>query len=76
MTTIQPQITGRAAPVSNSQRLALTIPEFCITHGISEAFFYKLQKEGKGPRTMSVGRRRLVSIEEAKRWREERTAAA
>jgi predicted DNA-binding transcriptional regulator AlpA len=76
MTTIQPQITGRAAPVSDAQRLALTIPEFCITHGISEAFFYKLQKEGKGPRTMSVGRRRLISIEAAKQWREECTSAA
>jgi hypothetical protein len=75
MNTIQPQTTGRA-PASDSQKLALTIPEFCITHGIPEAFYYKLQKEGGGPRTMVVGRRRLISIEEAQRWREERTSAA
>jgi predicted DNA-binding transcriptional regulator AlpA len=76
MNTIQPQTTGRAPAVSDSQKLALTIPEFCKTHGISEAFYYQLQKEGRGPRAMVVGRRRLISIEEAKRWREERTAAA
>jgi hypothetical protein len=54
--------------------LALTIPEFCRSHGISQAFYYELQKDGRGPRTMHVGRRRLISLEEAQRWREERTA--
>jgi hypothetical protein len=76
MNTIQPQQTGRAPAVDDSQRLALTIPEFCVTHGISEAFFYKLQRDGLGPRVMAVGRRRLISIEAAKEWREERTNAA
>jgi hypothetical protein len=56
--------------------LALTIPQFCDAHNISEAFFYALQKDGKGPRTMAVGRRRLISIEEAKRWRKANTARA
>ena len=56
--------------------LALTIPEFCRSHGISQAFYYELQKDGRGPRTMHVGRRRLISVEEARRWREQRTAAA
>ena len=52
-------------------KLALSIPEFAALHNISLAFYYKLQEEGRGPRTMSVGRRRLISLEEAKRWREE-----
>jgi predicted DNA-binding transcriptional regulator AlpA len=56
--------------------LALTIPAFCRSHGISEAFYYELMKDGRGPRTMVVGRRRLISIEAAKQWREERTAVA
>jgi hypothetical protein len=54
--------------------LALTISQFCRSHGISQAFYYELQKDGKGPRTMHVGRRRLISLEEAQRWREARTA--
>jgi predicted DNA-binding transcriptional regulator AlpA len=56
--------------------LALTIPEFCRSHGISQAFYYELQKDGRGPRTMRVGRRRLISVEEAQRWREKRTVTA
>jgi hypothetical protein len=54
--------------------LALTIPEFCSSHNISEAFYYGLQKHGKGPRTMHVGRRRLISVEEAARWRDAKVA--
>ena len=57
-------------------KLAFTIPQFCVAHGISEAFYYQLQKDGKGPATMRVGRRRLISIEAAKAWREEKTVAA
>ena len=71
--TASPQRTrpqARAPPT-----FALTIPEFCVSHNISEAFYYELQKDGRGPRTMRVGRRRLISIEEAKRWREAQTGA-
>lgn len=57
-----------------SIKLALTIREFCDTHNISPAFYYELQQKGEGPRTMEVGRRRLISVEEAQRWREARTA--
>jgi predicted DNA-binding transcriptional regulator AlpA len=57
-------------------KLALTISEFCETHGISEAFYYRLQREGHGPRTMRVGGRRLISLEEAARWRQQTTHPA
>src|SRR6188472_2547512 len=33
-------------------RLALSIPEFCEAHGISEGLYYKLKKQGEGPREM------------------------
>jgi predicted DNA-binding transcriptional regulator AlpA len=67
------------APLPERQELpalALTIPEFCVSHGISQALFYELQKDGRGPRTMRIGRRRLISLEEARRWREAHTASA
>jgi predicted DNA-binding transcriptional regulator AlpA len=74
----RPEITGKHTGITaskaerpNPPKLALTIPEFCQAHGISEAFYYELQKRGKGPLTMAVGRRRLISLEDAKRWREE-----
>jgi hypothetical protein len=54
-------------------KLALTIKEFCAAHNISEAFYFELQQRGEGPRVMRVGSRRLVSVEEAARWRAART---
>jgi predicted DNA-binding transcriptional regulator AlpA len=50
-------------------RLALSIREFCQAHGISEAFFYKLKKQGEGPREMKVGARTLITFESAAEWR-------
>ena len=44
-------------------RLALSIREFCRAHGISEGFFYKLKKQGEGPREMKVGARTLITLE-------------
>jgi hypothetical protein len=82
MDTVEPQVTGRRSgkrkqspvTVPTESKLALSISEFCATHNISEAFYFELQKLGRGPRTMSVGRRRLISLEEARRWREECSA--
>lgn len=46
-----------------------SVSEFCRTHGISRAFFYRLAKEGRGPKTAKVGRRTLISQEAATEWR-------
>jgi hypothetical protein len=46
-----------------------SIDEFCVAHAISRAMFYKLRNEGKGPRTMLVGTRTLISFEAAADWR-------
>ena len=53
-------------------RLALSIREFCAAHGISEGFFYKLKKQGEGPREMKVGARTLITFESAAEWRRAR----
>lgn len=46
-----------------------SIKEFCKANGISESFFYKLRKQGRAPRTLSVGRRTLITAEAAEEWR-------
>jgi len=56
-------------------RLALSIPEFCEAHGISEGFYYKLKKQGEGPREMKVGARTLITLESAAEWRRTREKA-
>jgi predicted DNA-binding transcriptional regulator AlpA len=55
-------------------RLALSISEFCRAHGISEGLFYKLKKQGEGPREMKVGARTLITFESAAEWRRTREA--
>jgi hypothetical protein len=56
--------------------LAMSIREFCRAHRLSEAMFFKLQNAGMAPRTMQVGRRKLISIESASEWRKAREEAA
>ena len=51
------------------QRAAFSVNEFCQSHGISRAMFYKLIKCGKGPAVMKVGARTLVSAKAAATWR-------
>ena len=53
---------------------AYTIKQFCTAFGISEDFFYKLRRQGEGPRLMKVGTRTLISIAAADQWRREREA--
>jgi predicted DNA-binding transcriptional regulator AlpA len=48
---------------------AVSIDAFCKAHSISRATFYNLKKRGKAPKTLLVGRRRLVSHEAAATWR-------
>jgi hypothetical protein len=55
---------------------AFSIPEFCVRNGISSALFFKLAREGGGPRVMRVGRRTLITREAAAAWRHEREAAS
>jgi hypothetical protein len=69
------EITGKK-PDSRMPKLAMSIPEFCSSHGISHGFYYKLKKQGLSPREMKAGRRTLISFESAADWRTAREAAA
>jgi hypothetical protein len=51
-----------------------SIPSFCTAFGISEAFFHKLNTEGRGPRLMKIGRRTFVSHQAALEWQQQREA--
>jgi hypothetical protein len=52
-----------------------SIASFCAAHGISQAFYFELRKQGLGPDLMKVGRRVFITHESAARWRIEREAA-
>ena len=50
-------------------KLAMTVDEFCQSHGISRATFYNLLREGNGPAVMRLGSRTLIGVEAAADWR-------
>lgn len=60
----------------NSIVLALSVAEFCQQQGIHRCTFYRLAQRGEAPRSYRVGRRKLISADEARRWLAEREAAA
>lgn len=62
--------------MSTDAQGAMSIKQFCRTHGISRAKFYDLAARGEGPRLMRIGRRRLVSVEAAAEWRRRMEQAA
>ncbi|MBT1511786.1 hypothetical protein KIP88_14840 [Bradyrhizobium sp. SRL28] len=81
----RPEVTGKKLGSSKKKsdsnlppppRLAMSIPEFCEAHGLSEGMYYKMKKQGLGPRLMKCGSRSLVTFEAAADWRREREAAA
>jgi hypothetical protein len=49
-------------------RAFYTIREFCDRHRIALSFYYKLQKQGRGPRTMILGSKVLISAQAASEW--------
>jgi hypothetical protein len=51
------------------KRRASTIDEFCMANRICRATFYNLLKAGKGPRTMKVLNKTLISVEAETDWR-------
>lgn len=48
---------------------AASIEGFCRKHGISVAYYYELRKEGLAPREVTIGRRILITKEDAAAWR-------
>jgi predicted DNA-binding transcriptional regulator AlpA len=52
------------------QTQALSVAQFCAAHNLSRATFYNLLKAGHGPVIMKVGKRTLISVEAAQRWRD------
>ena len=51
--------------------LMYSIAEFCQLNGISRSTLYKLKRAGLGPKTVQIGRRRLITREAAEEWRSE-----
>jgi hypothetical protein len=54
---------------------SLTIAEFCAAEKISRGLYYKLKKQGRGPREMELGPgAKRISFEAHQEWRRAREA--
>src|SRR5262245_22152385 len=70
----RPEVTGRRV-IADQLIAAFSIREFCAAHRISQSMYFKLRNMGLGPREMSVGTRKLISLEAAAAWRRTRERA-
>jgi hypothetical protein len=52
-----------------ASKQSFSIEEWCALNNVSRTAFYGLLKAGLAPKTMLVGRRRLISAEAAAAWR-------
>jgi len=46
-----------------------SIKDFCAAHRISQAMYFKLKADKRGPREIAVGSRRYITFEDAAAWR-------
>jgi len=82
------EVTGRKPRASASRRgltrtgairtaptAVFSVASFCVAHGISQAFYFKLKNQGLGPDEMRLGSRIFITHESAARWRTVREAA-
>ena len=59
-----------------SESCAFSIAQFCAAYGFSRAAFYNLDKAGKAPATLNIGRRRLITKAAAEAWEKAMTSAS
>ncbi len=63
ISTVEPESQPRKSRGSQS------IAQFCKNNNISLAMYFKLQREGRGPAVMKVGRRSIISDASEDAWR-------
>ncbi len=52
----------------NAGPRAFSVPEFCSAYRISRALLYSLWAQGRGPKSITLNGRRLISLEAAEAW--------
>lgn len=73
--TIKTARKGKAKAKEDAPlRAAYSIAGFCKAHDLSNGMYFKLRTQGRGPVEMKVGRRVMISMEAAQRWRAAREA--
>lgn len=53
---------------TDTEKLTYTIPELCQMAGIGRNTLHKAWKEGWGPASIKIGRRRIIRKESGDKW--------
>ena len=53
---------------TNTSNKAYSVDEFCKSYKFGRSLFYKLLREGKGPKVIKIGRRTIIPADEAEQW--------
>ena len=75
-TDLQAKTKKALASTSSVSPAVYSIASFCVAHSISVDFYFRLQRDGIGPKVMRIGGRTLISYEAAADWRKEREEAS
>jgi predicted DNA-binding transcriptional regulator AlpA len=59
---------------TNPETRAYSIDQFCRAYGVGRDMYYAMLKNGTAPQCMTIGKRRLISLDAAARWQEAREA--
>jgi len=70
----KPRTTFRKRSKNRKPGDVLTRPDFCVRNAISEGLYFKLKREGRGPREIEIGNRIIITPEAEADWRLEREA--
>ena len=50
------------------EKILLSIPEFCAAYGISRSCLYNMMADGRAPKSVKIGKKRLISVAAAEAW--------
>jgi hypothetical protein len=70
MTKKTSQSASPTVESSTVEQGAYSVNGFCVAHNIGKGLFYELLKQGNGPDTIKLGRRRIITKQASARWRE------
>ncbi|MBB5406547.1 putative DNA-binding transcriptional regulator AlpA [Paraburkholderia sp. HC6.4b] len=59
---------SKPAVIDTDSRRVFTIDEFCGAYHLSRSFYYRLRHTGRGPREVHLGRKVVITVDDARAW--------
>jgi predicted DNA-binding transcriptional regulator AlpA len=65
-----PSLTAKLLRVTENlfEKRTLSISEFCRAYGLGRNTYYRMERAGRGPRTMWIGAAKRIHVDAAEEW--------